>query len=337
MRRSLKTLILVVLLFSSNFPATTSAQAGKPDTHKKGSLAASKMLLWHEPEDIRTRDLYYGAGGKEDLPQGKLKFLSEDHNGSSPKFEVEDEQGTKWKIKLGPEAQSETAATRLVWAAGYFTDEDYYFPELRVEGMKPLKRGQHFISADGLVRGARLERHLKGEKKVGTWKWDDNPFAKTKELDGLKVLMALINNWDLKTENNGIYQGKDGSCRYLISDLGASFGKTGNSFTRTRNDLKGYLESKFIKKAKPQKVDFVLHSRPFFLLFFDLPYYHQRTHMEKLVKDIPRSHAKWMGDLLAQLSEQQISDAFRAAGYTPQEVSAFTRKVRERIAELNEL
>ena len=59
--------------------------------------------------------------------------------------------------------------------------------------------------------------------------------------------------------------------------------------------------------------------------------------MEKIVKDIPRDHARWMGQLLAELSAQQISDAFRAAGYSPSEVKAFTQKVMERIGELNEL
>jgi hypothetical protein len=40
---------------------------------------------------------------------------------------------------------------------------------------------------------------------------------------------------------------------------------------------------------------------------------------------------------LARLSSDQIHDAFRAAGYSPQEVEAFSRIVEHRIAELNEL
>ena len=38
----------------------------------------------------------------------------------------------KWKIKLGDEARPETVATRFLWAAGYFADEDYYLRDLRV-------------------------------------------------------------------------------------------------------------------------------------------------------------------------------------------------------------
>ena len=47
-----------------------------------------------------------------------------------------DEQGVLWKVKLGQEPQSETAATRLLWAAGYFVDEDYYMAEFRVMGCR---------------------------------------------------------------------------------------------------------------------------------------------------------------------------------------------------------
>jgi hypothetical protein len=44
-----------------------------------------------------------------------------------------------------------------------------------------------------------------------------------------------------------------------------------------------------------------------------------------------------MGQLLGQLSPEQIRDAFRAAGYSPQEVEGFTRVVEERIGQLEKL
>jgi hypothetical protein len=52
---------------------------------------------------------------------------------------------------------------------------------------------------------------------------------------------------------------------------------------------------------------------------------------------IRRSDAKWVGQLLARLSPDQIRDAFRAAGHSPQKVDAFTSLVRERIAQPNKL
>jgi hypothetical protein len=44
-----------------------------------------------------------------------------------------------------------------------------------------------------------------------------------------------------------------------------------------------------------------------------------------------------MGQLLARLSKQQIQDAFRAAGYSPQDVDAFTGVLQSRIAALTNL
>ena len=68
-----------------------------------------------------------------------------------PKFDVEDEQGIQWRVKLGEEPESETAATRFLWAAGYFVDEDYYLAEIKVMGLPKLHRGESFVSADGTV------------------------------------------------------------------------------------------------------------------------------------------------------------------------------------------
>ena len=80
-----------------------------------------------------------------------------------------------------------------------------------------------------------------------------------------------------------------------------------------------------------------MHCRPPLLYAVAVPYYYRRTRMENVGEDIPRGHARWIGSWLARLSAEQLGDAFRAAGYTPSEVSAYTRKVRERIRQLNEL
>jgi hypothetical protein len=59
--------------------------------------------------------------------------------------------------------------------------------------------------------------------------------------------------------------------------------------------------------------------------------------MRWIGRHIPRSDAEWIAGLLAQLSSDQIRDAFRAAGYTPDQVNAFATVVEERIAELKKL
>jgi len=327
---------LVALFFLGISVPAEAQKHQKPKAKEKAvDLPA---VIWRDPGNISTLNLVYGAGGSEHAPDpnGTYTFDKEDMEGTSPKFDVQDEHGVKWRIKLGQEPQAETAATRLLWAAGYFVDEDYYLPEVKVRGLTKLRRGQNFVSGDGVVHRARLERKDKAIKKIGHWDWFKNPFVDTKELNGLRVMMALLNNWDLKDVNNSIYM-VGGEQRYLVSDAGATFGKTGSSISRSKSDLKGYEESKFIAKETPTEVDFAMHSRPFLLAAVNVPSYYQRTKMEKVTKHIPRADAEWLGQLLGQLSEEQIRDCFRTAGYSPEEVDGYSKEVQKRIAALNGL
>ena len=300
------------------------------------AAASSPAVITHDSGDLTTLDLYYGAGGKERAPDpnGTFTFVEEDMKQTSPKFDVVDAQGEKWRVKLGQEPQAETAATRLLWAAGDFVDEDYYVAELKVEKLPKLRRGQEFVSADGTtVHGARLKRKSKDMKKLGDWSWFENPFVGTKELNGLRVMMCLVNNWDLAADNNAIYE-VDGERHYLVSDVGASFGSTGSSISRSKGKLEDYEKSKFIDKTHADTVDFVMHSKPFFLTAVNVGNYRNRSRMEDVGKHIPRTDAKLLGQRLAQLSESQIQDCFRAAGYSQDKIDGFTKVVQQRIAEL---
>jgi hypothetical protein len=298
--------------------------------------------IWSEPGNIAQRNLFYGAGGEQDQPHGTLSFVEEDHEGSNPKFYVRDQDGTKWTVKLGVEAKPETAAAHLLWAVGYYTDEDYFVPQLSVEGIPShLQRGQNLIEPQGRIENVRLERHIEGQKKIGNWKWKDNPFSRTRQFNGLRVMLALMNSWDLKDENNAIYERKQADPRevYAVSDLGASFGTTGYSWTQAmaKGNLKSYRHSKFIKKAGPEFVDFNAPSRPALIYFFHVPGLIHRLRMRWVGRHIPREDAKWIGHLLSHLSSQQIQDAFRSAGYSPQEAEGFSKIVQERIDELTNL
>ncbi len=327
--------ILILFFLGISIPA--GAQKHEKQKAKK-DVADLPAVIWRDPGDISALNLVYGAGGSEHAPDpnGTYTFDKEDMNGTSPKFDVKDGQGVKWRVKLGQEPQAETAATRLLWAAGYFVDEDYYLAEVKVEGLPKLRRGQNFVSEGGVVHRVRLERKDKEIKKIGNWDWFKNPFAGTKELNALRVMMSLLNNWDLKDINNSVYV-VDGERRYVVSDVGATFGKTGSSISRSKSDLKGYEESKFVEKETPAEVDFAMHSRPFLLTAVDVPNYHKRTEMENVTKHIPREDAKWLGHLLGQLSDEQIRDCFRAAGYSPDEVEGYSKEVQARIAALNAL
>jgi hypothetical protein len=312
--------------------------AQKNDKQAKDKKPSSLPgVIWQDPGDIASLNLIYGIGGAADAPDpsATYTFIEEDMNGTSPKVTVKDAQGVEWKLKMGAEPQAETAATRLLWAAGYFVDEDYYAPEVKVAGLPKLKRGEQF-SSDGALHGVRLERKIKGQKNLATWDWFDNPFVDTREFNGLRVMMSLLNNWDLKTINNSVYE-LNGERRYVVSDVGATFGKTGNPLTRSKSNLKGYEESKFVEKEKGGFVDFTLHSRPPLIGALNASNYETRTRMEKVTQHIPHEDARWLGERLSHLSDDQIRDCFRSAGYTADEVEEYTRVIKDRIAALNVL
>jgi hypothetical protein len=326
--RAFVSLTLAVLIF----PA-----AGAPARKSLRPEALAGAVLWQDPGNITSRDLYYGPGGEKDQPQGPFTFEKEDLDGSNPKFVVRDRDGVKWKVKLGTEARPETVASRLVWAVGYFTDEDYFLADFKVQGMPAhLHRGQALVAADGSMHNVRLKRYLKGQEKLGSWSWR-GPIGDTRALNGLRVMMALIDNWDLKDENNSIYEYKGEHPIYVVSDLGASFGTTGNAGAAGKGNLQAYTHSQFITRVTPEYVNFKTPSRPALTHLADPPAYIRRVRLESIGKHVPLNDARWVGQMLARLSPGQIEAAFRAAGFGPDDVTAFAGVVETRIAALNKL
>ena len=321
------------------FALSASVMGQKPDKNSKmHDRATLPGVIWQDPGDTASLNLLYGAGGQADAPNpsGQFTFVKEDLEDTSPKFDVTDEYGVEWRVKLGQESQSETAATRFLWAAGYFVDEDYYLPELTVTGLPTLQRGENVVSANGTVHRARLERKLNEVKKLGSWDWFDNPFLGAREFNGLRVMMSLLNNWDLSTVNNSIYD-VGAERRYVVSDVGATFGNTGNTFTRSKSVPRDYAAAKSIENTTPDFVDLVLHSRPFFISVINVSNYRGRTRMEQITKHLPRADVKWLGHRLSMLSEEQIRDRFRAAGYTPEAIDTYTQAMQTRIAAVGAL
>ena len=326
------TLALATLAISC--PVVTPAQSPAKES---SSVAPA---LWHDPGDIKSKDLLNGPGGEKHRPRLPAKFLKEDTHGQNSKFDVEDANGEKWKAKLGIEAQPEVVATRLLWAIGYFTNENYFIPNLEVKELPVhLHRGQDHVISPGHLDGVRLQRHRGNEKKDTNWNWRHNPFVGTREFNGLRVMMAFLSNWDLKDENNAIFADKDGQQQYLVTDVGTAFGASGKHWTEaaSKNNLKEYRKARFISKITPDYVDFNFPRRPPLLHLLVLPSYIHQVRMRYVGNHVPRADAKWLGFLLAQLSTDQILDAFRAGGYPPDKAAAFTKVVQSRIAELNQL
>jgi len=328
-KRTLRTLTLLAIV-----------SAGAASFSKGAAPKSNISELWVSPADLETRNLLYGSGGKQHRPRTtEFVFVKEDETGTNPKLIVQDAAGQKWKVKLGAEAQPETAASRFVWAAGYYTQDFYLLPRIAVSNLPDkLHRGHKLVSPNGDIENARLTP-LDGAKKVGGWKWTETPFNATREFNGLRVLMALINNWDLKDKNVSIYEKRDGRRIYMVSDLGGTFGTTGISWSKSewKGNLDAFQDSKFIRSLNPEFVSFAVPARPQINGALAPSNFVKRFEMEWIGRRIPREHARWLGQLLGRLSAAQIRDAFRAAAYSPEDTEGFASVIENRIAELKNL
>lgn len=332
---------LVVLSITLTFVIESPGLAQQSKEGKSEPEAAP--VLWRGPGNVSARDLSYGPGSASDAPAPPFTFIEEDKSGESPKFEVRDARGIRWKVKLGPEAQSETVATRLVWSVGYFAEEAYYFNWTVIDKLPRLSRGREFVGHEGIVSGARFEPRREGVKRGPEWDWNDNPFKGTRELSGLKVLMILLNNFDARAPNNSILyikdsRGGDAEARYVVTDLGATLGKAdGLGGKRTKNNLKDFLSTRFVMGIEDGAVEFDFDTRPTNLGAISVlypPYYRGEVKKEKAMRGIPVEHARWIGGLLSQLTDEQLRDAFRAANYDKPKMEGYVRSIRERINQL---
>lgn len=304
--RKVQAVIICLVLVSCFSNAHTSAAKPKDKKLPKGT-----PVLWQQPTDISSRNLYLGAGGESMRPDlRQLTFIKEEKGGYSKKYRVRDASGQEWVAKIGKEAQSETSAVRLLWGIGYLTEVNYLVPRVTIPGK-------------GTFTNVRFEARPENWKRLQEWKWTRNPFVGTPEFQGLKIMMALMNNWDMKDSNNQIVQIKGSEeLRYIISDLGATFGHASTTplfwrFTRSRNNPAKYANAKFLQKVKGDRVSL-----------------HFGGKNRGLLKNITIQDAEWIATLLSQLSDQQIRDAFRAANYSPGQIDLLARTVRDRSNEL---
>lgn len=305
------------------------------------SRVSVRPVIWRDPGNIAARDLMFGPGSPDLAPVAPFTFIKESKKGESPKFDVRDARGTTWTVKLGEEAQTETVATRLVWSVGYFAEEAYYFDQVMIDNLPKLSRGREYVTEAGIVVGARFEPEREHLEQGSSWDWADNPFEGTRQLSGLKVLMILLNNFDARKENNTVFLTSDQGRReahHYVTDLGATLGRSGGlGGKRTKNNLKDFLSTKFVMGVEDGVVEFDYDTRPSKLGHLSVlypPYYRGEVKKEKAMRGIPVAHAKWIGSLLSQLTDEQLRDAFRAAKYHDDITEEYVQALRERINQL---
>ncbi|HKX27339.1 MAG TPA: hypothetical protein VJ302_06585 [Blastocatellia bacterium] len=300
------------------------SKAGKKKSKKGAPTEPGIPTLWKDRGSFSQLNLFWGIGSEEGRPKPPFRFDKEDLSGSNPKLKVIDANKVKWNLKFDEEVHAEIAATRLAWACGYMVEESYFVPSGQIVGITALTRAKDFVAADGSFTNGMFEKRPDEIARRGiNWSWNSNPFKGSRELSGLAMINCLLNNWDAKVENNnvlGMYD-EEGQVRdwYLITDWGGTFGKTGGFTSRSKNkwNLEDYSKHDLIEEVKSKSVKFRYAGK-----------------MAGALRTVPREHVRWFSGIIGQLTDNQLRDAFRAAGATPIEMEGFSKQVRSRINEL---
>lgn len=334
---ALLTLVLSLALAAAGSLVSTSVSAHgsagipqkskdkKSKKEKKPTSApteAGTPIMWEDRGNIASLDLIHGIGNPESMPKAPFQFDKEDVTGTNPKIKVIDANGVKWNIKFDEEVHAEVAASRIAWACGYMVEESYFIASGKVNGVTGLSRAKKFVGADGSFSNGMFEKRPENiARRAINWDWDANPFKGTKELSGLAILNTMLNNWDAKPTNNNVLGMFDDGGKiwdwYLVADWGGSFGKMGGFTSHTKWDLDDYNKQAFLDGASGGQVKL-----------------HYSGKMGSSLKTIPLEHARWFAGIIGQLTDNQLRDAFKAAGATPAEIDGFSRRLRQKISEL---
>jgi hypothetical protein len=308
----LRSLLIVVALV---------ACARTPHAAQQAVSGADPAELWQEPTDLLQRDLFLGPGGAQLTPpaDGTFEFVAFKTTGTNPGYDVRDASGRLWSVKLGIEAQPEVTTSRILWAMGFHQPPTYFVPQFSLTGTDA-----------GVKTNARFRTDPEQWKPTTEWSWYENPFAGTTAFRGLVVAQMVLNNWDLKTSNNRLYESTDPGSRprrqFIVRDVGSSLGHS-KQFplfamlgTRgkqgSKNDVEGFEQQGFIKKVEGDRVEF-----------------DYRGMNEGLVKIVTVADVIWACERLAAIPDGHWQAAFRAGAFPQDSADRYITKIKEKIAQ----
>lgn len=293
--------------------------------------ADANAVLWVQPANLTLADWTWGPGGDKRSPKAPFEFVEEDLKGTNAKIKVRDVNGEHWTVKFGGEDHGDVFAARFLYAMGYEAQPSYFVRNGVIAGIHGLKRAKPFLGKNGEFRYGRFKRR---ESKKATvvedmdWSWTDNPFVGTHELNGLKVLMMLMSNWDAKDKRDGkgsntavyaVTNSAGKQLRYAFTDWGATFGKWGGFFTRDKWNVEGY---------SAQTASFVRVDGD------ALRWGYHGKHSGDITSGIRVEDVQWLMEYLVRVTDEQIRAGLEASGATPSETDIYARSIRERISQL---
>ena len=170
---------------------------------------------------------------------------------------------------------------------------------------QPPQSYVHSFKLTGTDAGVKENARFRTEesdkwKAAGDWSWYENPFMNSTPFRGLIVAQLILNNWDLKTANNRLYEATNPSEKpqrhYMVRDVGASLGHSKQApFFKmlgtmgsqgTKHDIDGFERQGFIKSVKGDKVSF-----------------DYRGYNQKLVDRVTVADVIWACELMAKIPD----------------------------------
>lgn len=287
----------------------------------------------------------------------RCKYKEEKMGGKTPKFTCELPDGDDIKVKYGRdngEVYAEVAATRVLWALGFGADRMYPVT-VECKGCPPeLAKMDAGAKIEGKVIRfdyAAIERKMDGaeiESEQGPgWSWQDldaiTPAAPhgRAHRDALKLLAVMLQHTDTKREQQRLVcldKGVDDDDEdelakcvkpfMLISDLGKTFGRA-NAFNADNPgavNLRAWSET----RVWVGKTGCTGNLHPSVTGTLDDP-------------RISEAGRKFLADLLAQLTKEQLRDVFdvarfadRNAGADAQvDVQAWVNAFQDKVAQIS--
>lgn len=311
----LRFLVIIVALIAC-------AQAPQAQQPPRSDVSHELDALWQDPTDLLERDLFHGPGGAALAPpssDGTYQFVAFKTSGTNPGYDVKDASGRMWSVKLGIEAQPEVTASRLLWAMGFHQPPQFFVQKFTLTGVDA-----------GVKTMARFRTELDHMKTVGAWSWHDNPFMNSPQFGGLVVAQLLLNNWDLKTPNNRLYEATDASTKpqriFMVRDVGASLGHSKQApFFKmlgtigsqgSKNDIEGFEKQGFIMRVDGDKVSF-----------------DYRGVNQALVNKVTVRDVIWACEQFAKIPDGHLQDAFKAGAFPQADADRFIKKLKDKVAQ----
>ena len=245
-----------------------------------------------------------------------FSWVATDTTGYSPGFDIRGSDGPQWSAKLGPEAQTEVVASRILWAIGYHQPPTYYVKELAALGRarwtaagralpnrhRGRESGRRLVLVEERFRRhaavPRVDRREHSAEQLGL---ED---VEQQNLPACRWHAAIR-----RARSRGV-AGKDIQLEAALDDPDRGLGQG------SRNDINDFESQGFIKSVGENEVEFD----------FDTIY-------GSVVDLVRPADVRWTAELLSRLTDAQLDDAFRAADYSPDVRSRYMKKIKAKIAE----